>query len=499
MNDKLNELKKLTTEIYDLRMCNALLEWDQQVNMPAAGSAARAAQMSLLSRSAHELATSDRMGQLLENLKPLYAELPPDSDDYCLLRNIYRDYERERKVPVEYVSEFTQTTGEAFAAWERAKGENDFASFKPLLGKIFDMRRQYAGFFAPYDHIYDPLLDDFEPGMKTADVLAVFKTLRDEQVKLLHDIGARPQVDDSCLNCHCGDEGQWALCREAVKLIGYDLNRGRIDEAEHPFTTNFCRDDVRITTHIYEDNVMSAVFSSLHEGGHAIYEQGVAKELDRTPIGTGASLAIHESQSRLWENLVGRSLEFLGCFYPRIQQQFPRRFGSVPLNDFYRAVNRVEPSLIRVEADEATYNLHIMLRMELEIAMLEQKITVDDLPEIWREKMHEYLGVTPANDTQGVLQDVHWAGGMIGYFPTYALGNLISAQVWEKAAEDLPELNAQMARGDLTPLRKWLTEKLYRHGAKYYPSELVRMITGGGIDPRPYLNYLNRKYRAIYA
>lgn len=498
MNDKLNELKKITTEIHDLNMCAAVLEWDQQVNMPPAGSGARAARMSLLCRNAHELGVSEKLGQLLEDLKPLYAGLPPDSDDYCLLRSACRDYERARKIPVEYVSEFTRITGEAFTVWERAKAENDFASFKPLLGKIFEMRRRYAGFFAPYDHIYDPLLDDFEPGMKTAEVLAVFKVLRDEQVELLRELGTRPQADDFFLRCHCDAEGQWELCREAVSLIGYDLARGRIDRAEHPFTANFCRDDVRITTHIYEDNVMSAVFSALHEGGHAVYEQGVAKELDRTPLGTGASLAIHESQSRLWENLVGRSLEFLSCFYPRIQQKFPRRFGRVALGDFYRAVNRVEPSLIRVEADEATYNLHIMLRMELEIALLEQEITVDDLPEAWREKMREYLGVVPENDTQGALQDVHWACGMIGYFPTYALGNLISAQIREKAAEDLPELPAQISRGELAPLREWLTEKLYRHGAKYYPSELVRMITGGGIDPRPYLDYLNRKYRAVY-
>ncbi len=498
MNAKLDEVKKIATEVRDLSHCLALMEWDQQVNMPAAASEGRAAQMSLLSRMAHELSVSDRLGGLLDDLKPLYAQLPPDSDDYCLLRRIYRDYEQEKKIPVEYVSEFSMTVGEAFNTWEQAKANNDFASFKPCLEKIFALRRQYAGFFAPYDHIYDPLLDDFEPGMKTAEVLSVFKVLRDEQIKLLRDLADRPQVDDSILHKHCAKDAQWELCREAVTQIGYDLARGRIDHAEHPFTTDFCRDDVRITTHIYENNLMSAMFSSLHEAGHAIYEQGVACELDRSPLGTGASLALHESQSRLWENLVGRSQEFLTWLYPRIQQKFPQQFGGTGLPDFYRALNKVEPSLIRIEADEATYNLHIMLRMELEIALLEQKISVSDLPEIWREKMREYLGVTPENDSKGVLQDVHWAGGMIGYFPTYALGNLISAQIWEKAAADLPDLNAQLSRGELTPLREWLTANLYRHGSKYYPSELVKMITGKGIDPQPYLNYLNRKYRAIY-
>ncbi len=493
---KLQELKKICAEINDLKTTAAVLEWDQQVNMPHAAGEARAAQMSLLSGKAHETFVSDRMGALLEDLKPLYAELPHDSDDYCLLRQLYRDYEREKKVPLEYVNEFSMTTGIAFGKWEEAKATNDFALFKPYLEKIFDLRRQYAGFFAPYEHIYDPMLGDFEPGTRTAEVISVFKVLRDAQVALIKEITAWPQVDDTLLKQHCPESGQWQLCRDAASLVGFDWNRGRLDSAEHPFTTTFNLSDVRITTHIHENNLMSAIFSTMHEGGHAIYEQGVAMELDRGPLGTGASLAIHESQSRLWENLVGRSQDFLNYFYPVIQRHFPGQFGHIPLNNFYRAVNKVEPSLIRIEADEATYNLHIMLRMELEIAVLEEKVAVSDLPEAWREKMREYLGVVPQTDTEGVLQDVHWACGMIGYFPTYALGNVISAQIWEKAMVEIPDLAAQVGRGNLVPLREWLTGMIYRHGAKFYPSELVKMVTGGGLDPQPYLRYLKNKFQA---
>lgn len=492
---KLQELKKICAEIYYLKTTAAVLEWDQQVNMPRAGSEGRAAQMSLLSGKAHEIFVSDRVGALLEDLKPFYAGLSHDSDDYCLLRQLYRDYEREKKIPLEYVNEFSMTTGIAFGKWEEAKNTDNFALFKPYLEKIFNLRRQYAGFFAPCEHIYDPLLNDFEPGTRTVEVLSVFKVLRDAQVALIREITSRHLPDDTILKQYCPENGQWKLCRNVASLIGFDWNRGRLDSAEHPFTTTFNLNDVRITTHIYEKNLMSAIFSTMHEGGHAIYEQGVDRALDYSPLGTGASLAIHESQSRLWENLVGRSKDFLNYFYPEIQRQFPGQFGNIKLNDFYRAVNKVEPSLIRIEADEATYNLHVMLRMELEIAVLEEKITVSDLPAAWREKIHEYLGVVPQSDAEGVLQDVHWAGGMIGYFPTYTLGNIISAQIWEKAMEELPGLGKQISQGNLISLREWLTEKLYRHGAKFYPAELIKMVTGNNLDPQPYLRYLQNKYQ----
>jgi carboxypeptidase Taq len=296
------------------------------------------------------------------------------------------------------------------------------------------------------------------------------------------------------LNGHFDPKAQWQLARESASMLGFDWERGRLDKSSHPFTTTFNLTDVRITTNVCEKNILSSLYSTMHECGHALYEQGIVQELDRTPLGTGASLAIHESQSRLWENIVGRSLDFLTAFYPQIQAKFPKQFQHVALNDFYRAVNQVRPSLIRTESDEMTYNLHIMLRLELEIEVLEKRTAVADLPEAWRNKMNDYLGVIPKNDAEGVLQDVHWAGGAIGYFPTYALGNVISAQIWETALNELPNLQKQIRSGNLAELRNWLREKLHRHGGKFYPSELVKNITGNAIDPKPYLNYLKQKY-----
>lgn len=494
MNLKLKKLKKLCGEIHDLNTANAVLEWDQQVNMPAAGSAGRAMQMSLLSSLAHEKETSAEYGELLEELKSFRNELSPESDDFCLLRILQRDYERARRIPAEYIEEFSRETGTAFNIWEQARKAKDFKIFQPSLERIFNLRRQYAEFFAPYEHIYDPLLEDFEPGIKTAEVIKIFEILRREQIILLDKTLASQQPDSKILNGHFDPKAQWQLARESASMLGFDWERGRLDKSSHPFTTTFNLNDVRITTNVCEKNILSSLYSTMHECGHALYEQGIAQELDRTPLGTGASLAIHESQSRLWENIVGRSLDFLTAFYPQIQAKFPKQFQHVALNDFYRAVNQVRPSLIRTESDEMTYNLHIMLRLELEIEVLEKRTDVADLPEAWRNKMNDYLGVIPKNDAEGVLQDVHWAGGAIGYFPTYALGNVISAQIWETALNELPNLQKQIRSGNLAELRNWLREKLHRHGGKFYPSELVKNITGNAIDPKPYLNYLKQKY-----
>ena len=499
MESRLLRLRELGGEIFDLRTAAAVLEFDQQVMMPAAGGEGRSRQLARLNRLAHELTVSDRLGELLRELEPYYRNCPPESDDFCLLRQWYRLYERQRRVPAEFVEEFSQRTGLAFNAWLQAREANDFHIFEPHLRRIFELRRDYSGFFAPYEQIYDPQLEEFEPGLTTAEVRRIFERLREEQVKLLRQIAQRPPIDPAPLAGVYPDAAQWELGLTAMRALGFDFRRGAAARAEHPFTTTFNLNDVRITTHIYEDNLLSALFSTLHETGHALYEQGVASALDRTVLGTGASLAVHESQSRLWENLIGRSREFLGWFYPELQKRFPEPLRRIPVATFYRLVNRVEPSPVRTEADEATYNLHIMLRFELEVALLEGRIETAELPGLWREKMREYLGILPADDREGVLQDVHWATGEIGYFPTYALGNLLSVQIFEAAKRALPELPQQLARGEFAPLREFLTARLYRHGAKFYPSELVWKVTGGPLDPQPYLDYLNRKYGELYA
>lgn len=499
MNKELGELKERLVEIHDLHSAIAVLDWDQQVNMPAAGAEGRANQLSLLSRLSHEKFVDGRIGELLESLKAFTDGLDPESDEACLVKVTRREYDRNVKVPSSFVAEFTRTTSNAHVEWEKAKSASSFSLFQPWLERIFDLRREYAGFFAPYDHIYDPLLAEFEPGLKTAEVKEIFAKVRPAQVELIREIGQCPEIDDSFLHQMLDTQKQWELGVEASTAIGFDWSRGRQDRSVHPFTTTFDLNDVRITTRIMADNFASGFFSTMHESGHAMYEQGISPSLRHTPLCTGASLGIHESQSRLWENLVGRSFDFWVFFYPRLRNKFPGSFDNVSLKDFYRGVNRVRRSLIRTESDEATYNLHIMLRLEIEISVLEGRVAVRDLPEIWNARMEECLGVVPDNDAHGILQDVHWAGGAVGYFPTYALGNMISAQIWECVNRDIPDLPEKIRQGSFSELRDWLAGNIYRHGAKFEPQALVQKVTGSKIDPAAYIRYLNRKYKEIYS
>ncbi len=498
MSQKLEELKSRLAEVADLAAAAALLEWDQQTYMPPGGAEARGNQLATLNRLAHQKFTSDEVGALIEDLKHEFASADPDSDEARLLRVVARDYEKATRVPSEFVSEFSQVTSRAHESWVRAKQESDFSIFRPDLERVVEMRRQYVTFFPPSDHPYDVLLDDFEPGMKTAEVKAIFDALRPKQVELIRAIGEKGPVDDSFLRQTFDEQKLWDFGVEVVTRFGYDWDRGRQDKSPHPFTTSFSINDVRITTRFEPDNPMATLFSTMHEAGHAMYEQGINPAYERTSLAGGASLAVHESQSRLWENLVGRSRPFWEHFYPRLQELFPAELGNVSLDDFYRAVNKVSPSLIRTRADEATYNLHIMLRLELEIGMVEGSLAVKDLPELWNARMEEYLGLTPPDDANGVLQDIHWSFGGLGYFSTYALGNLISAQLWERIAGDIPDVEEQIRSGRFDDLLTWLREKIHVHGRKYEPQELVQRVTGSTIDPAPYLRYLNEKYGAIY-
>ncbi len=498
MEDKLNQLKTILNEVADLNAASALLGWDQQTYMPAGSAEGRGNQLATLGQIAHIKFTSDEVGRLLEDLEPQVAQLDPDSDAARLVKVTRREYDKNTKVPTEWVAEFARVTTVGQQVWQEARIENNFARFQPYLEKIIDLRRQYAAIFAPYDHVYDPLLDDFEPGMKTAEVKEIFGKLRPQQVELIKAIADRPQVDDSFLRQTFAEQKQWDFGVEVITKMGYDWQHGRQDRSAHPFTTNFGIDDVRITTKFLPDFVSSAIFSTVHETGHALYEQGVDHALERTPLAGGASLGMHESQSRLWENLVGRSYPFWQHFYPRLQEFFPGQLGNVSLDAFYKGINKVQPSLIRIEADEATYNLHIMLRLELEIALIEGSLQVKDLPQAWNSRMQEYLGVTPTNDKNGVLQDIHWSGGMVGYFSTYALGNLISAQLWERINQDIPDLPDQIRKGEFSALLGWLRNNIHRHGAKYESQELVKRITGSKIDPAPYMRYLTDKFSKVY-
>ena len=498
MSEKLEQLKTLLAEVADLNNAQELLGWDQQTYMPQGGGEARGNQLATLGKISHQKFTSDEIGTLLGDLEKEYGDADPDSDDLRLLKVTRYNYDQATRVPSEFVAEFAVVTSKAFEAWVEARGKSDFSIFQPHLEKVVELNQRYVTFFPPADHPYDVLLDQFERGMKTADVKAIFDALRPQQVELLKAIAEKPQVDDVFLHVEYDEKKMWDFSEVIATKFGYDWERGRQDKSAHPFTSNFSINDVRITTRFEPENPTVMLFSTMHETGHGLYELGSKQDYERTPLAGGASLAVHESQSRMWENLVGRSLPFWEHFYPEFQKLFPVQVGNVELDSFYKAINRVESSLIRVNADEATYNMHIMLRLELEIGMVEGTVEVKDLPEIWNAKMDEYLGITPPDDAKGVLQDIHWSSGMLGYFSTYALGNLISAQLWEKINIDIPDLSEQFRKGEFGALLEWLREKIHVHGSKYEPQELVQRVTGLKINSAAYVRYLKQKYSDIY-
>ena len=497
MQEKFEQLQAKIRDIIDLGTAGALLGWDQNTYMPPAAAETRGHQMAIISRITHEWVTSDEMGRLLEDLKPYQESLDPDSDEARMIKVAKREYDIATRLPSEFVVEQSQVTTAAFSAWAEARAKSDFKIFEPLLAKVVDLNQRFAAFFPEVDHPYDALLDQFEPGMKTAEVKAIFDDLRPQQVELIQAISEQPQVDDSFLHQPFDEKAQWDFGVEVITQFGYDWQRGRQDKAPHPFTMGLSIDDVRITTRVDPNFFNPMFFGTAHECGHALYNQGHARKYFRTILSDGASLAVHESQSRMYENLVARSYPFWEHFYPRMQEVFPQMNG-VSLDQFYKGINKVEPSFIRVEADEATYNLHIMLRLELEIAMLEGKVAVKDLPELWNTKIQEYLGLTPPNDALGVLQDVHWSYGNLGYFSTYALGNLVSAQLWEVITKDLPDIDDQIRAGKFEGLLEWLRKNIHTHGKKYEPQELVQKVTGSKIDPAAYMRYLKNKFGKIY-
>ena len=498
MEEKFNRFKELSAEIFDIYFAASVLAWDLEVNMPPRGAEQRGNKIATLQRLVHTKTISPEFSGLMEEMDQYAKDLDPDSDDARMIKETRRWHDDRAKVPPEFTAEFYKTITGAFSAWEKARKNDDFEAFQPHLEKVLELRRQYAEFFAPYEHIYDPLLNYYEPGMKTAEVQTIFNELRPQQVELLEAIAEQPPVDDSFLHLDYDEQKQWDFGVEIITQYGFDWERGRQDKSSHPFTVGFSVNDVRITTRVDRNFLPKALFGTLHECGHGLYGMGINPAFERTTLADGASLAVHESQSRTYENLIGRSLPFWEYYFPRLKELFPSQLGNVDLQTFYKGINKVEPSLIRVEADEATYNLHIMLRLELEIALLDGSLAVKDLPEAWNARMEEYFGITPPNDAQGVLQDVHWSNGYIGYFSTYALGNLIAAQLWDKLIIDIPDVNDQFRQGEFMALTEWMKQKIHVHGKKYEPQELVEKVTGSKIDPVPYMKYLTTKYGEIY-
>ncbi len=491
MPSSLETLKSRLADVNALQMAGNVLDWDQQTYMPHGGSEARARHTETLSRMAHEIFTADATREALEGAKG-----EAEGDDALMLPVAERDLALATKLPTELVARKAGLASLAHEAWVTARAADDFAAFAPTLEKMFDIAREEAGHLGYTESMYDALLDQYEQGATAAEARAMFDALKGPQVALVKRIAARPETDDSVLTGDWDEAKQREFSLKLVAAIGYDLSRGRLDKAPHPFCTNFSIGDVRLTTR-YKPYLPSAIFGSLHEAGHGVYEQGSPMAWDGTPLAGGVSLGLHESQSRTWENIVGRSRPFWARFLPDLQAAFPA-LGGVKLDDFYRKINKVRPTLIRVEADELTYNLHVLVRFEIEQAILDGELKVADLPDAWNAKYEEYLGITPDSDANGCLQDVHWSMGSIGYFPTYTMGNVLSYAIWNKLRESVGDTDALIEGGHFEPILGWLQENLYRHGRSIPPKELVARITGEPMNPQLYLDGLSAKYRAIY-
>jgi carboxypeptidase Taq len=496
---KLNELKQRLMEADDLNMAASVLNWDQATYMPPGGSPARARQMATLGRLAHEKMTDLAIGKLLDDLRPHEESLPYESDDASLIRVTRRAYERLIKVPSAFIGELNEHAALGYETWTRARPANDFSMVRDNLKKTLDLSRKMADYFPGYAHIADPLIDFSDYGMKATSVREVFGQLREQLVPIVKAITSQPPADESCLKQHFPEAQQLSFGLEVIKQFGYDFNRGRQDKTHHPFMTKFSLGDIRITTRVNEHDLADGLFSTMHESGHAMYEQGIDMRFEGTPLADGTSAGVHESQSRTWENIVGRSRGFWEYFYPRLQSVFPDQLQDVSLDVFYRAINKVQPSLIRTDADEVTYNLHVMLRFEFELQLLEGSLSIEDLPEAWNARYQADLGITPPHDRDGVLQDVHWYGGFIGgAFQGYTLGNILSAQFYNAALKAHPEIPTEISQGKFDTLHGWLRENIYQHGSKFTADELLQRVTGESMRVEPLIGYLRQKFGELY-
>lgn len=493
----LHEYLELVKKMKSYEEALGVLYWDMRTGAPRKGLEARSEVVGVLSADLFRLGTSERMGELLEvlsdpsvlgALSPVHRRSVAESK---------KDYDRSKKIPPEHYQKYVVLTSQAEAVWETAKPNNDFAAFLPYLEQVVEYNQMFIEWWGYEDNKYDALLDAYEPGMTVKKLDAVFHTLRERLVPLVAAVEKAAPRNFSFLNRKVPVERQRALSEYILKEIGYDFAAGRLDVTTHPFATGLNPGDVRVTTRYIEDDFRNSLFSTIHEGGHALYEQNISPDLIGTNLCTGTSMGIHESQSRLWENMIGRSRPFWERYYKELQRMVPE-FSDIALDDFYAGINEVKASLIRTEADELTYNLHIMIRYELEKQLMNGQLKTADLPEAWNEKYREYLGVVPPNDELGVLQDVHWAGGGFGYFPSYALGNMYAAQMMSAMREALPSFDELLASGNFEPVRAWLTDKIYRHGRALTPGEVIRNAAGTDLDPSYLTRYLETKFKAIY-
>ena len=498
MQSELATLKSRLATVTDLNAAASVLNWDQATLMPDGGETQRGRQLATLSTLSHEMMVAPETGALIDKLSTWADTQPEGSMDRAFVRETRRQRDLLVRVPADFYGEMVGLHSQIYAAWTKAKPANDFKTVQPLLEKSVAMSRQFAGYFTDAKHPMDALMEFADSGSTLPIVQELFKSLRERLVPLVKAVTARPLADDTCLQGDFDETSQLSFCRDIAERLGYDFKRGRIDKSPHPFMTRFAGDDIRITTRVRRDDFTDCFFSVIHEVGHALYELGIDPALDGNILGNGVSSGVHESQSRLWENRVARGRPFWTFAYPILQKAFPH-FSGVPLDTFLKAINRVEPSLIRVDADELTYNLHVMIRFDIESALIDGSLNVKDLPEAWNARYKSDLGITPLDFKTGCMQDVHWFGGRIGgVFQGYTIGNILSAQFYDAAKRQIPDLEEHLRQGEFKTLRTWLNTNVHRTGAMTSPHEVIRRATGQDLTIEPYMAYLSAKYGELY-
>jgi carboxypeptidase Taq len=497
MANAIVELRAWLAEISDLRSARAVLQWDKNTMMPPLGASMRGEQVATLERITHERFISAQTLELIEAAEGERNGQPDDSIDVRIVAEARRLYDKSRRVPVELAVARSKAASQGYRSWVAARAANDFDAYAPALEQNFGLARDYIACFDDYEDPYDIVLDDFAPGMRTSQVTALFEEMREQLLPLIQELSGR-EIDVAPLQVRYPVSDQRRMVDRVLRWMGFDDASWRLDDTVHPFEDSFSVTDIRLTTRYIERYFPTALYGAMHECGHGLYEAGVDPQFERTPLGTIRSSSIHESQSRLWENMVGRGRAFCTALTPALVQHSRGALDGLEPDDLFRAVNMVHPSTIRVEADETTYGLHIVLRFELERSLLRGDLDVADLPEAWNARMRDYLGVEVPSDAEGVMQDVHWSDGLIGYFPSYAIGNLIAGQLWERAHADISELDEQLARAELAPLREWLREHVHRHGSRYSDSDLLELAVGQGVQVTPFINYLRAKLGDVY-
>ncbi len=498
----LNKLKEKGRQLTILSNAIELLHWDQETKMPKNGVQGRSEQIAYLSEILHEKSTSGEIETIFEKLdlneKGEVSSSKYSIADIAFVKNFFREFNKSKKLPTKLISALAKETSLAQSIWANARKKNDFNLFVPNLKIILDLLKEKSDKLGFESHPYDALLDEYEPYMKSDEIKVIFNKLQKGLSEILRKIRTTEQVDTSFLEKKFSKEAQDKFGRMVIKDMGYLMESGRLDISAHPFTITLGPKDVRITTRYREASLLSGLFSNIHEAGHALYELGFSDQIQGNILASGTSLGIHESQSRMWENQIGRSYEFWQYYYPRLKGMYKNELKNINLDDFYEGINKVQPSLIRVEADEVTYNLHIILRFNIEMDLMGGKIKVEDLPEIWNDKMGQYLGKRPKNDRDGVLQDVHWSAGLMGYFPTYALGNMYGVQFYNSMKKDLGNIEEQISGGNFNKILDWLRTNIHTHGSVYNAGELCENVTGESLNPQYFLDYIDNKYRQIY-